>query len=120
MVAHESFPLHARLFHDPPGRDISHVGGCPNTLKRKILEPKREEALERFTGITLSPIVWMHCITDIALPMSRFADADADSADQPGRFSDLDGKVPIILRVGLAVSNNPLDEFGRACDCLRR
>ena len=37
-------------------------------------------------------MIWMHRIAEVALPMFRRADADADDADEPWLFPDLDGQ----------------------------
>ena len=105
MVTHESFPLHSSLLHNPPGSDIAHVGCRPNSLKREILEPELKNAPQSLGGKSLPPMIWMHRIAEVALPMFRRADADAYGADEPWLFPDLDGKEPISLGIWLTVGN---------------
>ena len=102
------------LLHNPPGSDIAHVGCRPNSLKREILEPERKNAPQGFGGKSLPPMIWMHRIAEVALPMFRRADADAYGADEPWLFPDLDGKEPISLRIWLTVGNGLFDELGSA------
>jgi hypothetical protein len=55
-------------------------------------------------------MIWMHRIAEVALPMFRRADADADDADEPWLFPDLDGKEPISLGIWLTVGNGLFNE----------
>ena len=119
-MAHCSFALHPGFLHDPPRGDVVYVRRCPNSFNGQVLEPKFDNAAKSFRRVSVTPQVMVEGISDIRLPMLRFANSDSDSPDKFGRVADLNGEMPIVLRIGLASSHDPRDELGRAFQGLRR
>ena len=58
-------------------------------------------------------------VANIALPVLPFADSDSDCPDEFARLTDLNGKVPIILCVGLGI-HDASDKLSRAFQGLWR